>query len=164
MDENDLVKIKGINAMRLEVEEKATQAPWYASYPDDEWHMSACVVSTIEDSELAYDGKNVAITLLQQPRYAGDNAYDENTQFIVFCRNNPAGPIIKELVEEVEKSQRLLKECYFLFKYFWASGKLRELKYLIQLLETDSDDNLETTIVEWHKKWAGNCKLEHSSG
>lgn len=70
---------------------RATPGPWHVENPDDDHFMNALVVvagdepygNRVADDRESY-GRVVAITLLQQPRYAciDDDRWDENSALI----------------------------------------------------------------------------------
>lgn len=76
---------------------QATPGEWHVTNPDDDYFMNAYVVT---DDPTHYDLENhrhnIAITLLQQPRYADAKEYEENAELIVALHNS-APAMIAEL-------------------------------------------------------------------
>ena len=82
-----------------EVIAAATPGLWRAARVDDDLHMNALVISRdIGTGELEDHENNIAIVLLQAPRYAdvGDRRWDENAEFIVRARER--WPLLVERV------------------------------------------------------------------
>lgn len=72
-----------------EVIEAATPGPWSVTYVDDELYMNAIVIARESGTgELVDHTNNIAIVLLQEPRYADvdDGRWDENAEFIARAR------------------------------------------------------------------------------
>ena len=77
----------------------ATPGPWRTSCVDDDLHMNARVISRVGGTgELDDHENNVAVVLLQTPRYAdvSDMRWDENAEFVVRARER--WPLLVERV------------------------------------------------------------------
>jgi hypothetical protein len=82
----------------------ATPGPWRTARVDDDLHMNALVISRDSGTgELDDHENNVAVVLLQTPRYAdvGDRRWDENAEFIVRARER--WPLLVERVARLSE-------------------------------------------------------------
>jgi hypothetical protein len=77
-----------------ELDRQASSGPWFVNRTDDDWHMTAFVVSQVEDDEefgedlTEYNcGKVLAATYIQQPRYAINENHRANAELIAAMRN-----------------------------------------------------------------------------
>ena len=95
-----------------ELANSATPGPWYVRQLDDREAMSLVAISTVPDTGLGerwpnfQHGQIVALTLVQDPRYASvaDERWDENASFIASARHD-----IPRLVAEVKRLRALLQ-------------------------------------------------------
>ena len=96
------------------IEERASSAtlgPWFVRLLNDREFMTLVAVSTVPGSESdgsvneLESGKNVALTLVQDPQYAAvsDELWDENANFIAHARED-----IPRLIAEVRRLRSLL--------------------------------------------------------
>src|SRR4051812_35170040 len=82
----------------------ATPGPWTVNHIDDDIHMNALVIARAEGTgELDDHRNNIAIVLLQTPRYADvdDGRWHENANFIVQARGR--WPVLVERVAELNR-------------------------------------------------------------
>lgn len=106
---------EGLSERELnDIEERANSAtpgPWFVQQLDDREFMTLVAVSTAPDAESDdsskgfQSGRNVALTLVQNPLYAAisDELWDENARFIAHARED-----IPRLVTEVKRLRTLL--------------------------------------------------------
>lgn len=97
--------------------------PWYPRITNDEKHMSSCFVSTEpgpKGPHMHHDHQNnldymsnfdkdniLAITLLQTPPLATNNAFDELTIFFAAARTD-----IPALIQEIERLNGVIRTYY----------------------------------------------------
>lgn len=92
--------------------DKATPGPWYVVWTDDEDHMNAVYVGTVNrglahDGDLGADGSRhgeiIAMTLLQEPRMVSHSSrkWHENARLIAVARDLACE--VLELREEVAR-------------------------------------------------------------
>ena len=94
-----------------------TPGPWTVHSVDDSYCMSSVTIAQPGGTgELDDHENNIAIVLLQQPRYAdvGDRRWDQNAQFIVRARTRWPNAIefiaaLKKKIESLSQENRELR-------------------------------------------------------
>ena len=87
--------------------EAATPGPWFFENPDDDMCMNAYTVTVqANNDDLECNHLNVAITLLQSPRYADMKNAWENAKFIANARQD-IPDLLAALAEKDEEIERL---------------------------------------------------------
>ena len=89
--------------------EAATPGPWFFENPDDDMCMNAYTVTVqANNDDLECNHLNVAITLLQSPRYADMKNAWENAKFIANARQD-IPDLLAALAEKDAEIERLRK-------------------------------------------------------
>jgi hypothetical protein len=95
-----------------ELEAKATEAPWFKRYCDDDNHQCMTVISNKDygptnTGQFKDEPDTVAITFHQLMPSVGDNAdcNDANTELIAYLRNHA-----KEIIALLEAAEEIMKE------------------------------------------------------
>ena len=147
----------------LELCNKATPGPWYARATDDEVFMNLRYVTT-EPASFEHDGCRsftegivqsgdvVALTLLQHPRMADPDKFDENTLFIAQAREGwphaieraiKAETLARELVAALREISEILDNatcrCRCGFCEYFKAQKIAE-KSLAKAKEVLGDE------------------------
>lgn len=83
------------------------EGPWYSRGADDEWSMRAQLITTEEETHAYLEDfdseKVIALTFLQQPRFADNNQHGAISHFIANARAD-----VPALITEVERLRSLL--------------------------------------------------------
>lgn len=91
--------------------DNTTPGPWFVRELDDQAAMSMVAISTVPDSGGGerwpnfQAGEIIALTLVQEPRYAGiaDEHWDENASFVAHARQD-----VPRLIAEIRRLRGLI--------------------------------------------------------
>lgn len=136
--------------------EKATEGPWFVTNPDDDDCMNAFVITPIQtNDDLENSENNIAITLLQAPRYADNEKYLENAAFIAASRT-----AVPDLIARIESDAAKLAALVGALNEYGKHKQLCSKGITSKVCDCGLDDAPEQSLESVERVKLGEALIE----